>query len=149
MDTSDLWIKLKRCCTPVPGDEIIGFVTRGDGIAVHRSDCTNVAGLQRHPERLLKVAWRPRSGSLFLVQIQVEALDRNHLLADITRVLSDNGVNILGAQVHTSKSRTAYSTFMFEMAEPTHLEHVLNTVRNVPGVFDVTRGGPGAHPHQD
>ncbi|WP_460825652.1 RelA/SpoT family protein [Nostocoides australiense] len=141
MDATDVWIKLKRCCTPVPGDQIMGFVTRGDGIAVHRVDCTNVAGLQAHPERILEVEWAPRSGSMFLVQIQVEALDRNHLLADITRVLSDNQVNILGAQVHTTKKRVAYSTFMFEMGDPTHLEHVLNAVRNVQGVFEVTRGG--------
>ncbi|GAA1754830.1 bifunctional (p)ppGpp synthetase/guanosine-3',5'-bis(diphosphate) 3'-pyrophosphohydrolase [Nostocoides vanveenii] len=140
MNTADVWIKLRRCCTPVPGDEILGFITRGDGIAVHRVDCTNVKSLREHPERIIEVAWAPRAGSLFLVQIQVEALDRNHLLADITRVLSDNGVNILGAQVHTTKRRVAYSTFMFEMGDPAHLEHVLNAVRNVQGVFDVQRG---------
>ena len=146
MDSSDIVIKLKRCCTPVPGDAILGFITRGDGIAVHRTDCTNAKHLTAQPDRIVEVEWAPRSGSLFLVQINVEALDRNHLLADITRVLSDNSVNILGAQVHTTKKRVAYSTFMFEMGDPAHLEHVLNAVKNVPGVFEVTRGGGGSAP---
>ncbi|GAA1780019.1 MAG: bifunctional (p)ppGpp synthetase/guanosine-3',5'-bis(diphosphate) 3'-pyrophosphohydrolase [Actinobacteria bacterium] len=146
MDSSDIVVRLKRCCTPVPGDAILGFITRGDGIAVHRTDCTNAGSLRAHPDRLVDVEWAPRAGSVFLVQIVVEALDRNHLLADITRVLSDNSVNILGAQVHTTKKRVAYSTFMFEMGDPAHLEHVLNAVRNVQGVFDVTRGGAAPTP---
>ena len=141
MDSTDVVVKLKRCCTPVPGDAILGFITRGDGIAVHRTDCTNAGHLREQPDRIVEVEWAPRAGSLFLVQIVVEALDRNHLLADITRVLSDNSVNILGAQVHTTKKRVAYSTFMFELGDPAHLEHVLNAVRNVQGVFEVTRGG--------
>ncbi|SDQ47627.1 bifunctional (p)ppGpp synthetase/guanosine-3',5'-bis(diphosphate) 3'-pyrophosphohydrolase [Quadrisphaera sp. DSM 44207] len=135
----DVWAKLARCCTPVPGDAIIGFVTRGQGVSVHRQDCGNVAGLRAQPDRIVEVEWDPRSASVFLVQIQVEALDRSRLLSDITRVLSDSHVNILSATVHTSRDRVAVSRFSFEMADPTHLDHVLAVVRRVDGVFDVYR----------
>ncbi|MBW8820642.1 MAG: bifunctional (p)ppGpp synthetase/guanosine-3',5'-bis(diphosphate) 3'-pyrophosphohydrolase, partial [Streptomyces sp.] len=91
----DVWVKLARCCTPVPGDPIIGFVTRGSGVSVHRSDCVNVDSLSREPERILEVEWAPTQSSVFLVAIQVEALDRSRLLSDVTRVLSDQHVNIL------------------------------------------------------
>ncbi|MGN6300261.1 MAG: RelA/SpoT family protein, partial [Angustibacter sp.] len=90
----DLWVKLARCCTPVPGDPIMGFVTRGSGVSVHREDCSNVAGLRAQPDRVVEVEWAPSSATVFLVQIQVEALDRSRLLSDITRVLSDAHVNI-------------------------------------------------------
>jgi GTP pyrophosphokinase len=135
----DVWVKLARCCTPVPGDKIIGFVTRGSGVSVHRSDCVNVGGLRSEPDRILDVEWAPTSGSVFLVQIQVEALDRSRLLSDITRVLSDNHVNILSANVQTSRDRVAISRFTFEMADPGHLDHVINAVRRVEGVFDAYR----------
>ena len=93
--TADVWIKLARCCTPVPGDPIIGFVTRGSGVSVHRSDCTNAESLLSQPDRLIEVEWAPSAASVFLVQLQVEALDRNRLLSDVTRILSDQHVNIL------------------------------------------------------
>ncbi|MGE9808140.1 RelA/SpoT family protein [Janibacter sp. G1551] len=136
---SDVWIKLARCCTPVPGDPILGFITRGNGVSVHREDCTNVEALKTEPERIIEVAWAPSSGSVFLVQLQVEALDRNRLLSDVTRILSDSGVNILSATVQTSRDRVAISRFTFEMADPTHLDHVVNAVRKIDGVFDVYR----------
>ena len=139
MDVGDLWTKLAKCCTPVPGDPIVGFITRGAGVSVHREDCTNVAGLRRQPERMIDVEWAPGAQSVFLVQIQVEALDRNGLLSDVTKVLSDNHVNILSANVATSRDRTAKSRFVFEMAEPSHLGHVLRAVRNIDGVYDVFR----------
>lgn len=135
----DVWVKLARCCTPVPGDPIIGFVTRGSGVSVHRADCGNVAELRAEPERIVDVEWAPSAGSVFLVQIQVEALDRNRLLSDVTRVLSDNHVNILAANVATSRDRVATSRFTFEMADPGHLDHVLTAVRRVEGVFDAYR----------
>ena len=135
----DVWVKLARCCTPVPGDPIVGFVTRGQGVSVHREDCGNVAGLRTQPERIVDVEWDPSSSSVFLVQIQVEALDRSRLLSDVTRVLSDSHVSILSAQVTTSRDRVAVSKFTFEMADPTHLGHVLAAVRRVDGVFDVYR----------
>ncbi|MGW7579323.1 RelA/SpoT family protein [Streptomyces sp. NPDC054765] len=135
----DVWVKLARCCTPVPGDPIIGFVTRGSGVSVHRADCVNVDSLSRQPERILDVEWAPTQSSVFLVAIQVEALDRSRLLSDVTRVLSDQHVNILSAAVQTSRDRVATSRFTFEMGDPKHLGHVLKAVRGVEGVYDVYR----------
>ncbi len=137
--TSDIWIKLARCCTPVPGDTILGFVTRGNGVSVHRADCANVASLSTQPERMIDVTWAPTASSMFLVAIQVEALDRSRLLSDVTRVLSDQHVNILSASVATSRDRVAMSRFTFEMGDPKHLGHVLKAVRGVEGVFDAYR----------
>jgi guanosine-3',5'-bis(diphosphate) 3'-pyrophosphohydrolase len=137
--TSDVLAKLARCCTPVPGDEIIGWITRGAGVSVHRADCANVENLQTQPERIVEVEWAPTAQSVFLVAIQVEALDRARLLSDITRVLSDYHVNILSAALTTTRDRIAKSRFTFEMGDPTHLGHVLKAVRSVEGVFDVYR----------
>ena len=136
---SDVWVKLARCCTPVPGDDILGFVTRGGGVSVHRTDCTNADDLLGTPERLLEVEWAPSESSVFLVAIQVEALDRHRLLSDVTKVLADERVNILSASVTTSRDRVAVSRFSFEMGDPKHLGHVLKVVRSVEGVYDVYR----------
>ena len=135
----DVWVKLARCCTPVPPDAILGFVTKGGGVSVHRQDCTNAAELERQPERLLDVEWAPTARSTFLVNIQVEAIDRARLLSDITMVLSDAHVNILSATLSTSRDRVAKSRFTFEMAEAKHLDNVIRAVRGVPGVFDAYR----------
>ncbi|WP_031072578.1 RelA/SpoT family protein [Streptomyces sp. NRRL WC-3742] len=135
----DVWVKLSRCCTPVPGDPIVGFVTRGNGVSVHRADCVNVEALSQQPERMIDVEWAATQSSVFLVAIQVEALDRSRLLSDVTRVLSDQHVNILSAAVQTSRDRVAMSRFTFEMGDPKHLGHVLKAVRGVEGVYDVYR----------
>jgi GTP diphosphokinase / guanosine-3',5'-bis(diphosphate) 3'-diphosphatase len=135
----EVWSKLARCCTPVPGDEILGFVTRGGGVSVHRIDCTNADDLRNVPERLVNVSWAPSASSVFLVAIQVEALDRHRLLSDVTKVLADERVNILSASVTTSKDRVAVSRFTFEMGDPKHLGHVLKAVRGIEGVYDVYR----------
>jgi GTP pyrophosphokinase len=135
----DIWVKLAKCCTPVPGDDVVGFVTRGRGVSVHRRDCTNAGEILSAPERLVEVEWAPTSGSMFLVNIQVEALDRTRLLSDVTRVLSDAHVNILSATVTTTRDRVAVSRFSFEMADPKHLGHLLNQVRGVEGVYDAYR----------
>jgi len=123
----------------VPGDPIMGFITRGNGVSVHRTDCTNAESLLSQPDRMIEVEWAPTSGSVFLVQLQVEALDRNRLLSDVTRVLSDQHVNILSASVQTSRDRVAISKFTFEMGDPSHLDHVIKAVRRIDGVFDVYR----------
>jgi GTP pyrophosphokinase len=136
---TDVWVKLAKCCTPVPGDDILGFVTRGEGVSVHRADCTNARELKRQPQRLVAVEWAPTDQSMFLVNIQVEALDRTRLLSDITKVLSDMHVNILGASLSTGRDRVAKSRFTFEMADPKHLGHVMRAVRHVEGVFDAYR----------
>jgi guanosine-3',5'-bis(diphosphate) 3'-pyrophosphohydrolase len=135
----DVWVKLAKCCTPVPPDPILGFVTKGGGVSVHRQTCTNAASLQSQPERVLEVEWAPTGQSSFLVNIQVEALDRARLLSDITMALSDAHVDILSANLSTSRDRVAKSRFTFEMAEAKHLDTVLKTVRSVPGVFDAYR----------
>jgi GTP diphosphokinase / guanosine-3',5'-bis(diphosphate) 3'-diphosphatase len=136
---TDLWVKLAKCCTPVPGDSIMGFVTRGSGVSVHRTDCVNADSLIAQPERLIEVVWAPGAQSSYLVAIQVEALDRNRLLSDITRALSDQHVNILSAALNTSKDRICKAKFTFETADPTHLDHVMQAVRGIPGVFDAYR----------
>ena len=136
---SDIWVKLARCCTPVPGDSIVGFVTRGSGVSVHRDDCVNAQALAGQPDRMVEVEWAPSASSVFLVGIQVEALDRSRLLSDVTRVLSDQHVNILSASVTTTRDRVAISRFTFEMGDPKHLGHVLRAVRGIDGVFDVYR----------
>lgn len=136
---ADVLVKLARCCTPVPGDKIIGFVTRGSGVSVHRSDCKNVEQLMLEPERLMEVTWAPTSKSLFLVQIQIEALDRGGLLSDVTRVLSEHHVNILSASVSTRDDRVALSRFVFEMGDAQLLDHLLNAVRRIEAVYDVYR----------
>lgn len=136
----DVIVKLARCCTPVPGDSIMGFVTRGNGVSVHRTDCVNAEDLQKHQgDRVVRVKWLEGASSIFLVNIQVEALDRARLLSDVTRALSDAQVNILNAAVSTSKDRIAISRFTFEMADATHLDSVLAAVRQVEGVYDVYR----------
>ena len=136
---SDVWVKLARCCTPMPGDPILGFVTRGKGVSVHRGDCPNVAALTSGGDRIVEVEWAPSSASVFLVAIQVEALDRTRLLSDVTRVLSDHHVNILSASVTTTRDRVAVSRFTFEMGETKHLGHLLGAVRGIEGVYDCYR----------
>jgi GTP pyrophosphokinase len=135
--SADVLTKMARCCTPVPGDEIVGFITRGEGVSVHRVDCKNVSGLAQ--ERMVEVAWMTESRGVFMVQIQIEALDRSGLLSDVTSVLSENHVNILSASVSTRKDRVALSRFVFEMADPSHLEHLLKQVRRIEAVYDAYR----------
>ena len=135
----DVMVKLARCCTPVPGDPIMGFVTRGSGVSVHRDDCKNADALKLETERILEVTWAPSSKRLFLVQIQVEALDRSGLLSDVTRVLSEHHVNILSASVSTRTDRIALSRFVFEMGDPAALDHLLSAVKRIEAVYDVYR----------
>ena len=136
----DVLAKLARCCTPVPGDTIMGFITKGSGVSVHRTDCINAADLRSNQsERIVGVKWLAGAASVFLVNIQVEALDRARLLADVTRTLSEQQVNILSAAVSTTKDRVAISRFTFEMADAKHLDSVLAAVRSIEGVYDVYR----------
>jgi GTP pyrophosphokinase len=135
----DILVKLAKCCTPVPGDPIVGFVTRGTGVSVHREDCHNINSLRESPDRMIEVQWAPTKSSVFLVHIQIEALDRPGLLSDVTRVLSEHHVNILSATVNTSDSHLAISRFVFEMGDVTHLDRVLNAVRRIDAVYDVYR----------
>ncbi|MFT8395451.1 RelA/SpoT family protein [Propionibacterium sp.] len=136
---ADMWVKLAKCCTPMPGDEIIGFVTRENGVSVHRRDCTNAENLLSHPDRIVKVEWAPDSSSGFLVSIAVEMLDRPGALADITRALADQHVNITSATVAVMHNQLARIKLTFESSDPIHLHHVMSIIKTVPGVYDVYR----------
>jgi len=138
----DVWVKLGRCCTPVPGDDIIGFVTRGQGVSVHRSDCPNVKSLRREPERLIEVTWAGGKPTSFVVAVLVEALDRTRLLSDVATVLSDHHVNILSATSATGKDRITRLRFTFELADIAHLSSILAAVKRVENVYDAVRVVP-------
>jgi guanosine-3',5'-bis(diphosphate) 3'-pyrophosphohydrolase len=137
-------VRLARCCTPVPGDTIVGFVTRGRGVSVHRSDCTNVPGLGPEGERFVPVEWAAERGTTFRVTVQAEALDRKHLLRDVTAVLGDLHLSIVSAQVTTRSDRVAVLRFSFELADPAHLRDALRAMAGVEGVYDAYRVVPGA-----
>jgi len=140
---SDVWVKLARCCTPVPGDDVLGFVTRGQGVSVHRTDCPNVKDLVRQDDRLIEVSWNAGKPTSFAVAVQVEALDRRKLLQDLATVLGDQHVNILAVSSSTAKDRVATLRFTFELADIAHLSALLATVKRVDGVFDAYRVLPG------
>jgi guanosine-3',5'-bis(diphosphate) 3'-pyrophosphohydrolase len=140
---SDVWVNLARCCTPVPGDDIMGFITRGHGVSVHRTDCPNVRELRKSSDRLIDVSWRPGKPTSFLVSIQVEALDRRKLLQDVATVLGDQHVNIVAASSNTGKDRIATLRFTFELADIAHLSSIVSAVKRVDGVFDAYRIVPG------
>jgi GTP pyrophosphokinase len=140
--SADVWVRLARCCTPVPGDEILGFVTRGQGVSVHRTDCPNAKGLAAQPERLIDVSWRAGKPTTFVVAVQVEALDRTRLLSDVATVLSDHHVNILSATSAVGRDRTTTLRFAFELADITHLAGILAAVKKVENVYDAFRVVP-------
>jgi len=140
----DMMVRLSRCCTPVPGDEIIGFVTRGRGVSVHRADCANAASLaSRSRERMIEVEWDHRSSGVFVATIEVVAIDRSRLLADVTKVVSEHHLNIVSANTQTDADRISRMRFDVELADPAHLESVLNLIRHLDAVYDVYRILPG------
>jgi GTP diphosphokinase / guanosine-3',5'-bis(diphosphate) 3'-diphosphatase len=138
--SSGILTRLARCCTPMPGDEIVGYVSLGRGVVVHSAGCVNARALQsRDPERFVEVEWARGSDKLFTVELLVEALDRMHLLKDITATISDAGVNIVSARVDTIEDRTALSRFAFKAASVQHVEEVIRKIRSIPDVYDVYR----------
>ncbi|MBS1265919.1 MAG: Bifunctional (p)ppGpp synthase/hydrolase RelA [Acidimicrobiaceae bacterium] len=141
----DMMVRLSRCCTPVPPDEIIGFVTRGRGVSVHRSDCANAASLSEgQPDRLIEVDWDGSATGNFLATIEVKALDRPGLLRDIVNVLADHHINVVGTDTVTSGAdRTAKMKFDFEMGHAAHLEPLLHIIAEIDSVYDVYRVVPG------
>ncbi|MBV7363721.1 bifunctional (p)ppGpp synthetase/guanosine-3',5'-bis(diphosphate) 3'-pyrophosphohydrolase [Actinomycetaceae bacterium TAE3-ERU4] len=132
-------VKLAKCCTPVPGDKIIGFVTRGSGVSVHQEDCVNVGALKAEPERLIEVSWIKDAHASFEVKIEVEALDRGSLLVDLSKVISGYQVDIRAGSFESTPDRVGRARFTLEMAEPTHLKAILAALRRVDGVYDVYR----------
>ncbi|MDO5534411.1 MAG: bifunctional (p)ppGpp synthetase/guanosine-3',5'-bis(diphosphate) 3'-pyrophosphohydrolase [Propionibacteriaceae bacterium] len=139
----DMYTKLARCCLPVPGDPIVGFVTRSEGISVHREDCTNVESLQRYPERIVPVSWAPSADAAFLVAVQLEGIDRAGMLSDVTKALSEMHMSIVSVTANAAKDHVFTMRLTFQTPDPRHLETVLNTLRRVPGVYDVSRVKPG------
>jgi GTP pyrophosphokinase len=139
----DVLVRLSRCCTPVPGDEIIGFVTRGRGVSVHRSDCANAGGLASQAERLIDVEWDHDAPATYVVSLEVEALDRSRLLRDVANTLAENHVNILSCTSQTSNDRVARFRFDFELADPGHLESIIAAIKRVDSIYEVSRVLPG------
>jgi GTP diphosphokinase / guanosine-3',5'-bis(diphosphate) 3'-diphosphatase len=135
----DMLIHLARCCSPVPGDPIVGYVTVGRGVSVHRADCTNVSSLAERRERTVEVSWPPQATSAFVVWIQVEALDRTRLLRDVTSVVSDTGGNITASSTHTGDDRVAILRYEVELSDPSQLPKLLADLRGVDGVFSSFR----------
>ncbi|WP_282938991.1 bifunctional (p)ppGpp synthetase/guanosine-3',5'-bis(diphosphate) 3'-pyrophosphohydrolase [Corynebacterium auriscanis] len=137
---ADFSAKLAKCCTPVPGDEVFGFITKGGGVSVHRTDCTNAPKLHAEPARLVEVQWASSfNNAVFLVTIQIEGLDRNGLLSEVTRVISDQKVPIVATSSHIADDRVANIRFTFEVSDTKQLGYTMNQLRNVEGVFDVYR----------
>jgi GTP pyrophosphokinase len=139
----DVLVRLSRCCTPVPGDEIIGFVTRGRGVSVHRADCANAAGLTSQSSRLIEVEWDGESSGSWVVSVQIEALDRSKLLRDVATVLAEHHVDIISCATHTTADRVATLHFDFELSDPGHLDSILAAVRRVDSIYEVSRVLPG------
>ena len=137
---SDMWVKLAKCCMPVPGDDIIGFITREEGVSVHRTDCTNAENLRSKPDRLVEVSWAtPSADSSFLVAVHVEGLDRSGLLSDVSRVMTEHHSNIISMSANTSKDRVFTMRLQFETPDPTHLASLTNALKRIPGVYEATR----------
>ncbi|CAB4571643.1 unannotated protein [freshwater metagenome] len=141
----DVLVRLSKCCTPVPGDEIMGFITRGRGVSVHRSDCANAGSFaDDQSSRLVDVEWDGSStGTVFRAGVEVVALDRSRLLRDVANALSEQHVNIVACSTHTGGDRVAKMHFEFELADPGHLESVLRTIKRIDGVYDAFRSVPG------
>lgn len=137
----DVMAKLAKCCQPIPGDEIFGFVTRGGGVSVHRTDCTNAEKLRNEPERLISVAWSADGDgtSAFAATLQVEALDRQGLLFELTRVLSEQHLSVMSMNSHCSEERIATVRFTLSVSDTKQLGQLMTTLRNTEGVFDVYR----------
>ena len=131
--------KFAKCCSPLPGDDIIGFVTKGDGVSVHLRACNNVPSLMEHPERIVDVSWSANPGEKFVVTLEMHGIDRTGLLSDISSMLAAQHIDIISVSVNSGKQRQFTGKISFEAADPTHLQHIIGQVRRIPGVFDVYR----------
>jgi len=142
----DVLVRLSRCCTPVPGGDILGFVTKGRGVSVHRTDCANAVSLvEDEPTRMIDVEWsRTTPGTLFTAGVEVVALDRSRLLRDVANALSEQYVNIVSCNTHTGSDRVAKMRFEFELADPNHLEAVLRVIKSIDAVYDAYRIVPSS-----
>jgi GTP pyrophosphokinase len=140
----DVMVRLSRCCTPVPGDEIMGFVTRGRGVSVHRADCANAASLSAgQSDRLIDVEWDSAPSGFFVASMEVKALDRSRLLRDVSTALADHHVNIIACSSTTGSDRISKMRFDFELGDPSHLDSLISTVKGIDSVYDAYRLLPG------
>ncbi len=142
----DMLVRIARCCAPVPGDPIIGFVTVGRGVSVHRADCTNIAALADRRERMVEVSWPPERVGNFTVWVQVEALDRTKLLRDVTATISDMGGNITASSSVTNRDRVAILRYEVELSDPTQVPRLISDLRGVDGVYAAYRIMPEGDP---
>jgi GTP pyrophosphokinase len=126
----------------VPGDEVVGYISLGRGITVHRRDCPNVRSLQRDPERFVDVSWEKGATAPLRVEIQIEAHDRSRLLEDISRTLSEAGVNIIAARIRTTEDSIVKNRFVFEVPEIEYLDTVLQRIRQIDTVYEAYRVTP-------
>ena len=142
----DVMVRLSKCCTPVPGDEIMGFITKGRGISVHRNDCANAISLaNRQSERLIDVEWNEEADARYVVSIEIKALDRGRLLRDVSSAMADHHVNILSCQTATGADRVCKMRFDFDLADPGHLSSVIASIKGIDSVYDAYRVLPGKH----
>ena len=142
----DVLVRLSRCCNPVLGDGIIGFVTRGRGVSVHRADCPNAAKLMEEPERIIEVQWEQDANeATYRIEAYVEALDRMNLLRDVTAKLAEEGVNVITASTNTDRDGIVHMRFLFQVSDVGHVDDVLAAVQDVDGVFEARRMYPGEY----
>ncbi len=136
---SDIMVRMAKCCKPIPGDDIVGYISLGKGITIHRSDCKNARSLMKNPERFMKVDWKGLADNAFHVEIMVEALDRNHLLEDLARTLSDSGVSILGGSMQTLSDGAVRDRFTLQVGDVRQLDNILGNIRSIHTVYDAYR----------
>jgi GTP diphosphokinase / guanosine-3',5'-bis(diphosphate) 3'-diphosphatase len=135
----DIVVRLARCCKPIPGDEIVGYVSLGKGVTIHRADCKNARALTKNPERFTSVIWAGTGGKPFRVELQIEALDRGHLLEDVARTLSDSGANIVAGSVQTLADGVVRDRFTIEVGDVRQLDNIVANIRAISTVYDAYR----------
>ena len=139
----DVLLRLAKCCHPVPGDPIVGYISLGRGITIHRDDCPNTAALRKDPDRFVRVHWEGDHETAFKVEIQVDGWDRHRLLEDLSRTFAEAGINIVEARCVVS-SPMVQNRFVVEVADTTALKATIGRLRNIDSVFDAYRVTPGA-----
>jgi len=139
----DVMLRLAKCCRPVPGDPIVGYISLGRGITIHRDDCPNARALRKDPERFTPVAWDGEGKTAFRVEIHVDAWDRHRLLEDLSRTFAETGINILEARCIVS-DQMVKNSFVVEVGDAKGIDGAISRLRNIDAVFDAYRVTPGA-----
>ncbi|AGB41759.1 (p)ppGpp synthetase, RelA/SpoT family [Halobacteroides halobius DSM 5150] len=138
-----LLVRIAKCCNPVPGDEIIGYITRGRGVSVHRTDCHNLEKLKNNePERIIDVKWHVDQKATYDVELEIEALDKRSLLQELTAVISEAGININSVNARTTKEKLAYIKLLIEISSLDHMQDLINKLEAIDGVLNVQRANP-------